>query len=76
MLKIIFTRTIPAEDIAADARRLHAEMMEKNDLPRIAGASRAIIPTWCYGCNGKTWGTHSYPLCDDCRGEGKTPIGF
>jgi hypothetical protein len=76
MLKILFDIGV-GEDVVEDARRLHRQYMTKNNMPRVAGVERALIPTYCYHCDEKTWGTmQGYGICEKCRGEGKLPIGF
>lgn len=76
MVRILLDTT-SGEDVEADARRLHYEYMEKNKLPRLPAATRAIIPSWCDACGERCWGPISgYAMCAKCRGEGKVPLGF
>jgi len=67
-----------SEDLEADARRLHREMLRKNNLPRLPGATRAMVPSWCDSCSERCWGPErgGFSICQKCRGEGKIPIGF
>ena len=79
-MKIVFDADYALEDLEADARRLHREYMAKNKLPRLAAATRALIPTYCEICSEKAWGPlgGGIAICDPCRkrGERKGLVGF
>lgn len=53
-MKIIFDGN--SNDAEQHARLMHRKMLEKHDLPRISGATRALIPTWCDECQERAWG--------------------
>lgn len=78
MLRTLLDTDLAVEDIERDARRLHRHYFEKNDLPRIAGVNRALTPDWCDVCSERCWGPvgGGFAICDKCRGQGKTPLGF
>ena len=77
MLKIIFTPPNSGDELERHARYLHHEAVRKEKLPRVAAATRALVPTWCDICAERCWGTPvGYSMCARCRGEGKKPIGF
>lgn len=67
------------DDVARHARYLHREMLKQKNLPRLAGATRALVPDWCDDCNERAWGpvTGGLCLCADCWGKrDKTSPGF
>lgn len=76
MLRLIINSR-EGEDVEADARRLHQKMLAKNNLPRIAAADRALVPSYCYFCDAPWWGPiEGTCICMKCKGEGKVKIGF
>lgn len=54
-MKIVFDSQV-GDDVERHARFMHHEMLKQKNLPRISGATRAIIPTWCDDCGGRSWG--------------------
>ena len=73
-MKIVFDQD-PGEDIEEHARMMHTAMLREKKLPRIAGATRALIPGWCDECGEeRAW----VPImggagfCAACRGKRET----
>jgi len=59
------------EDTEHHAKMMHREMMKKHQLPRLAAATRALIPSWCDECQGRAWGPvmGGPTFCDTCQTE-------
>lgn len=77
-MKIVFDNE--NHDIEEHARMVHRKMLAKHDLPRIAGATRALIPTWCDECQERAWGPVTggpvmCPLCAEKQAK-KNQTGF
>lgn len=66
------------EDLGRHAVYLHNKLMAKQDLPRIAAATRAVIPNYCDACGNRAWGPmFGVTICIDCRAKDEKPVpGF
>lgn len=77
-MKILFD-VHDGHDIETHARLMHQKMLEKHDLPRITGVTRALIPTWCDECSERAWGPvlGGPVMCADCTAkQAKKQTGF
>lgn len=78
-MKIVFDSQV-GNDVERHAQFMHREMLKQKNLPRIACATRALIPTWCDDCSERAWGPvlGGLSLCRDCWGKRDrvTPPGF
>lgn len=78
-MKIVFDSQ-PGDDVERHARFLHREMLKNKNLPRIAAATRAMIPDWCDDCGDRAWGPimGGSAYCPDCRTkrEARNGVGF
>jgi len=78
-MKIVFDH-VPGEDLEQHARYLHHQMMRDKKLPRVAAATRAMVPDWCDDCGGHSWGPvmggASYCRACQTKREGKAELGF
>jgi hypothetical protein len=77
-MKIVFDN--PSEEIDQHARLLHRKMMQKHELPRITGVTRALVPTWCDECSERAWGPVlggpvMCPACTEKQNKNKPGFG-
>jgi hypothetical protein len=75
-MKIIFDGR--GEDIEQHAKFMHAKMLQQYNLPRIEGATRALVPSWCDECGSRAWGPvmGGHALCTTCAKPDKNQAGF